>query len=255
MRTPRTADEALMRRAFAAIAVVAVAACGGPSSPSQLAPLVVDERDAAAISATAPASTGGKPLPDAPTPEVGALQRCAAGGIADPELRDALATAIKLGGAGPVADRALVDALWGCFVRFRPSQAGASIMVVRDLFSAVLAVKDASYGPKAMEKISAPVHDPKDLSESLDEIQFWQATSIRLLGELRYAPAAGPGQVLSTTRRTSPSDAARKVSKDAKRCSSRSQAPIELAQLAGTASNARTSASRRARDDRPAGGT
>lgn len=89
------------------------------------------------------------------------------------------------------ADQALVDALWSCFSKFQPSKA-KSIELVKGLSEAVLAVKSPSWGPKAVEKIAAPVKNPKDPSEGLDQIQFWQATSIRLINELKFTAAVRP---------------------------------------------------------------
>lgn len=90
-----------------------------------------------------------------------------------------------------IADQALIDALWGCFSKFQPSKA-KSIELVKGLSEAVLAVKSPGWGPKAVEKIAAPVKNPKDPAEGLDQIQFWQATSIRLINELKFAAAAKP---------------------------------------------------------------
>ncbi len=91
----------------------------------------------------------------------------------------------------PITDQALIDALWSCFSKFQPSKA-KSIELVKGLSEAVLAVKSPGWGPKAVEKIAAPVKNPKDPSEGLDQIQFWQATSIRLINELKFTAAVKP---------------------------------------------------------------
>jgi hypothetical protein len=168
-----------MRNAFGLVFTVVLAACGGPPAPS---PVVVQNDASVAPAATGPA---GKPVPDAPSPEIAALRRCEARRADDPELKAALESTKKLAAQGPLADHALVDALWTCFDRFRPSQA-TSINVVRDLADAIMAVKDASYAAKAAAKIAVPIGDAKDPAESMDQIQFWQAISIRLLGELHH---------------------------------------------------------------------
>lgn len=90
-----------------------------------------------------------------------------------------------------ITDQALVDALWNCFAKFQPSKA-KSIELVKGLSEAVLAVKSPGWGAKAVEKIAAPVKNPKEQAEGLDQIQFWQATSVRLLSELKYTAAAKP---------------------------------------------------------------
>src|SRR4029078_11679799 len=88
--------------------------------------------------------------------------------------------------AGQASDQGLVDALWDCFAKFQPSKNNKSINLVKDLQGAVMVVKHPSYGPKAVEKLSAPVTDPKAPDQSLDQIQFWQSTSARLIGELKF---------------------------------------------------------------------
>ena len=86
---------------------------------------------------------------------------------------------------GKLTDQGVIDALWNCFSKFQASKT-KSINLVTDLHDAVLAVKSPSYGPKAVEKLSAPV-DPKVPDQSLDQIQFWQLTSIQVISDLKYA--------------------------------------------------------------------
>lgn len=99
----------------------------------------------------------------------------------------ALATK-NLANAGKLTDQPLIDALWSCFSKFRASQT-QSIQLVTALHDAVLAVKHPSYGPKAVEKLASPV-DMKSPESQRDHIQFWQLTSVQLIGELKYGPAA-----------------------------------------------------------------
>lgn len=89
-------------------------------------------------------------------------------------------------------DQGLADALWDCFSKFQPSKNTKSINLVKDLQGAVMAVKSPSYGPKAVEKLSAPVTDPKDPSQGMDQIQFWQSSSARLIGDLKFTPGIKP---------------------------------------------------------------
>ncbi len=109
-------------------------------------------------------------------------------GSTDEDVKFASQSAIGQAQAGKLTDQSVIDALWACFSKFQASKA-KSINLVTDLHDAVLAVKHGSYGPKAVEKLNAPVN-PTDPSSSLDQIQFWQRTSIQIIGELRYAPAA-----------------------------------------------------------------
>jgi hypothetical protein len=90
---------------------------------------------------------------------------------------------------GKKLEQNVVDALWTCFAKFQVSKA-KSINLVTDLADAVMEVKSPTWGQKAIEKISAPVADSVESQQ--DQIQFWQKISIRVLKELRYAPAAKP---------------------------------------------------------------
>lgn len=95
-----------------------------------------------------------------------------------------------LANAGKLTDQGLIDALWECFSKFRASQSNSSNLVI-ELHDAVLAVKHPSYGPKAVEKLAAPV-DPKSPDSMLEQVQFWQKTAIQVIGELKFGPAAKP---------------------------------------------------------------
>jgi len=104
----------------------------------------------------------------------------------DDDVKYAAQGTSRLAQNGQATDQALVDALWDCFAKFQPSKNNRSINLVKDLQTAVLAVKHPTYGPKAVEKLGAPVTDPKDPAQGMDQIQFWQATSARLVGELKF---------------------------------------------------------------------
>jgi len=109
----------------------------------------------------------------------------------DEDVKYAAQGTTSLAKAGPIADQGLVDALWDCFAKFQPSKA-KSINLVKDLQNAVMVVKSPTYGPKAVEKLAAPVSDPKDPAQGMDQIQFWQLTAARLIGELKYTPGVKP---------------------------------------------------------------
>ena len=110
----------------------------------------------------------------------------------DDDVKYAAQGTTRLAQAGQATDQGLVDALWDCFAKFQPSKNTKSINLVKDLQNAVMVVKDKSYGPKAVEKLAAPVTDPKDPAQGMDQIQFWQNTSARLIGELKYTPGVKP---------------------------------------------------------------
>ena len=106
----------------------------------------------------------------------------------DDDVKFASQAATGLANAGKLTDKAVIDSLWACFVKFHVSQA-KSINLVTDLHDAVLAVKDPSYGPKAVERLAAPV-DPNVPDQVMDQTNFWQQTSVQIISELKFAPAA-----------------------------------------------------------------
>ncbi|MCL2724127.1 MAG: hypothetical protein FWD69_06775 [Polyangiaceae bacterium] len=110
----------------------------------------------------------------------------------DDDIKFASQGTTRIAQAGKLTDQSLIDALWDCFAKFQPSKSNKSINLVKDLQNAVKVVKHPSYGPKAVEKLSAPVTDPKDPAQGLDQIQFWQLTSVQLLGDLKFTPGIKP---------------------------------------------------------------
>ena len=110
----------------------------------------------------------------------------------DDDVKYASQGTTRLAQAGQATDQGLIDALWDCFAKFQPSKNTKSINLVKDLQNAVMVVKDKSYGAKAVEKLGAPVTDPKDPAQGMDQIQFWQNTAARLIGELKYTPGVKP---------------------------------------------------------------
>jgi hypothetical protein len=90
---------------------------------------------------------------------------------------------------GKVTDQSVIDALWDCFSKYKPSKTTVQ-EPMKELQAAVLAVKHASYGPKAVDKLSAVIRDRTDVVEQKDQLMHWQSTSLRLLGELKFAPGA-----------------------------------------------------------------
>jgi hypothetical protein len=129
--------------------------------------------------------------PAAVRPLAHAFDECAAGRHFD-ETRFAARGVLRFAELQRAVDPAVATSLWSCFAAFRPSKNTSSINVVKDLQAAILATKDKSFGPKAVEMLSAPVTDPRDPAEGMDELQFWQATAVRLIGDLRYAAGVKP---------------------------------------------------------------
>lgn len=88
---------------------------------------------------------------------------------------------------GKKVDPTVVEALWNVFGKFRASAPTAAFLA-RDLQDAIMALKDPSYGAKALEKLAAPI-DPKKSGEAADQ-EFWQLISLQLIGHLKHTAAA-----------------------------------------------------------------
>jgi hypothetical protein len=113
-------------------------------------------------------------------------------GKTDDDVKYASQGTTRLAKENHLTDQALIDALWECFSKFQPSKNTKSINLVKDLVNAVKTVKHPSYGPKAVALLAAPVKDPKDPSESMDQIQFWQQTAAQLIGDIKYTAGIRP---------------------------------------------------------------
>lgn len=109
----------------------------------------------------------------------------------DDDVKFAAQGTSRLANAGKLTDQGLIDALWDCFAKFKPSQA-KSINLVKDLQGAVKTVKHPSYGPKAVALLAAPVTDPKSPDQGMDQIQFWQLTAVQIIGDLQFTAGVGP---------------------------------------------------------------
>ncbi len=87
---------------------------------------------------------------------------------------------------GTKLDQTVIDALWKCFTKFTPTKSH-SIQATHAIHDAVLAVKDPSYGPKAVAMLAAPVvltDQPVN-----DQLDFWQMTAVQTISALKFAPA------------------------------------------------------------------
>jgi hypothetical protein len=98
--------------------------------------------------------------------------------------------------AGVKLDKSVVDGLWTCFLKYKPSVTN-SIQGTQAIHDAILAVKDPSYGDKAIVAIKAPaLLDDKTQANGTkkvnDQLEFWQTTAIQVIKELQYKAAAKP---------------------------------------------------------------
>lgn len=109
----------------------------------------------------------------------------------DEDVKFAAQGTSRLSTQGKLTDQGLIDALWECFSKFKPSQA-KSINLVQDLASAVKTVKHPTYGAKAAALLAMPIPDPKNVNDQRDYLQFWQQTSAQLIGDTKYAAGIPP---------------------------------------------------------------
>lgn len=111
----------------------------------------------------------------------------------DEDVKYAAAAMAAMANSGIKFDQATVDALWTCFGKYAPSKTN-SIQGTQGIHDAILAIKDPSWGPKAVEKIGAPVvlddaPSAQGTKKTNDQLEFWQTTSIQVLKELKYKGA------------------------------------------------------------------
>ena len=109
----------------------------------------------------------------------------------DEDVKFAAQGTSRISNAGKLTDQQLIDALWDCFAKFQPSKA-KSINLVKDLQGAVKTIKHPSWGPKAVALLNAPVTDPKNPEQGMDQLQFWQLTAVQLIGDTKFTAGVGP---------------------------------------------------------------
>ncbi len=107
-------------------------------------------------------------------------------GKTDEDVKLAAQCVVALATSGTPIDASVADALWIAFAKYRPSRTN-SIMGTQALHDAILAVKDPSYGEKALTMITSSGVIEDKLS---DEIQFSQLTAIQVIKVLAYKRAA-----------------------------------------------------------------
>ena len=109
----------------------------------------------------------------------------------DEDVKFAAQGTSRLSTTGKLSDQGLIDAIWDCFAKFQPSKA-KSINLVKDLQGAIKTIKHPSWGPKAVALLNAPVTDPKNPEQGMDQLQFWQLTAVQLIGDTKYTAGVGP---------------------------------------------------------------
>jgi hypothetical protein len=116
-------------------------------------------------------------------------------GKTDEDVKFAAESVGAMAKAGATLDKPVIDGLWTCFLKYTPSKTN-SIQGTQAIHDAILAVKDPSYGDKAITALKAPARldDNPDAEKGTkkvnDQMEFWQTTAIQVIKELRYKPAA-----------------------------------------------------------------
>ena len=112
----------------------------------------------------------------------------------DEDVKSAAEGVGAMAKAGVKLDQPVIDALWTCFIKYKPSVTN-SIQGTQNIHDAILAIHDPSYGDKAIAALKAPIVLDDNPSEQgtkkvNDGLEFWQTTAIQVIKELRYKPAA-----------------------------------------------------------------
>jgi hypothetical protein len=115
-------------------------------------------------------------------------------GKGNDDVKFAAEAAGSMAKAGVKLDKSVVDGLWTAFTKYKPSVTN-SIQGTQAIHDAILAVKDPSYGDKAIVALKAPVilddkPGPQGTKRVNDQLEFWQTTAIQVIKELKYKAAA-----------------------------------------------------------------
>jgi hypothetical protein len=113
-------------------------------------------------------------------------------GKTDEDVKYAADGVDALAKAGTHFDARLVDGLWNAFEKYRPSRTN-SIQGTQAIHDAILAVKDPTYGEKAVEMLTAadePENNANGTRKVNDQLELWQTTAIQVVKTLHYTRAA-----------------------------------------------------------------
>jgi hypothetical protein len=111
-------------------------------------------------------------------------------GKTDDEGRVACESLNAMAKAGVKLEQPVIDELWNMFSKFKLSKA-QSERLYHAVHDAVIAVRDPSYGDKAIDKLKGPVI-ADSVDSQKDQLMWWQLTSVQLLSEERYVKAVKP---------------------------------------------------------------
>jgi hypothetical protein len=88
-------------------------------------------------------------------------------------------------------DQSVVDNLWTVFAGFHLSKTNSQ-RLYQGLHDAILAVKDPSYGDKAIDKLKAPIPPNPSVDDQKDLLMWWQPTCVQVISDLQYKKAIHP---------------------------------------------------------------
>lgn len=112
-------------------------------------------------------------------------------GKTDDEARVACESVNAMVKNGVKIDQPVVDAVWTVFAGFKLSKTNSQRLYTA-LHDAVLAIKDPSYGDKAIDKLKAPVAPNPSVDEQKDQLMWWQSTAVQVISDLQYKKAIHP---------------------------------------------------------------
>jgi hypothetical protein len=110
-------------------------------------------------------------------------------GKTDDEARVSCESIKFMANAGTKLDQTVIDALWAVFAKFQLSKTNSQ-RLYQAIHDAILAVKDPSYGDKAIDKLKFPVPANPSVDVQKDQLMWWQLTAVQILSDLQYTKAA-----------------------------------------------------------------
>lgn len=112
-------------------------------------------------------------------------------GKTDDEARVSCESITAMVKNGVKLDQNVVDNLWTMFVGFKLSKTNSQ-RLYQGLHDAILAVKDPSYGDKAIDKLKAPIPPNPSVDDQKDLLMWWQPTCVQVISDLQYKKAIHP---------------------------------------------------------------
>jgi hypothetical protein len=112
-------------------------------------------------------------------------------GKTDDEVRVSCESVTAMVKNGVKIDQSVADGLWTVFVGFKLSKTNSQ-RLYQGLHDAILAVKDPSYGDKAIDKLKAPIPPNPSVDDQKDLLMWWQPTCVQVISDLQYKKAIHP---------------------------------------------------------------